>query len=117
MTKAEQKIMALNAYQEAEVSGDWSNAAKLLKQAFVPAPRNPKVRKFKKGKCIYPYPLALAKFADGHTIRMNFWSESGLVLDWQRAKGICESVYRNNTGNEPRIVKLVELNSGEVCNA
>ena len=117
MTKVEQKRIALNAYQKAKATGQWERAAKLLKQAFVPAPRVPKVRKIRKGKCIYPFPCAVAKFSDGEIVRMMFWSQIGMPLDWGRAKKLCENGYHSRTGKNPIIVNLSELHSGEICSA
>ena len=114
MTKAEMKALALSAYSRAPESGKWEQAATLLKQAFVPKPRTPKVRKFRKGKCIYPFPTVVATFNDGHKVKMAFWSEIGLPLDWNRAKSVCKSAYANRHNQDaPHIASLIEINSGE----
>ena len=67
----------------------WKAAAMALYavRAQPKAPRNGK-------RCRYPFPVAVATFADGTVIRRTFFSAAGKPMDWARAERICDRGYR-----------------------
>ena len=130
MPIAEKRKAALDKFElakQADRFTAWKDAAVSL-AAVMPRPRQPK-------GCRYPYPIAVALFADGVTVRMGFYSLKGKPLDWDRALRLVKSAYQCKAAvaackksdwfvffdavkaeiRVPEIVSLVEEISGEVA--
>ena len=94
MNAFEKKVAAFDAFKRATARNTpqaWEDAARFFNDAYTRPkdPKAPKVRKFKRGKMVYPFPIAVAMFADSEVVEMGFWTERGLPLDFERAERIC----------------------------
>ena len=47
-------------------------------------------RKINGSKCVYPYPVYEAHFADGTVERMSFWTKAGQPFDFVTGRAHCE---------------------------
>ena len=97
--------LAQDAYAKAKVSGtaaDWRQAAMLLYKIR----RRPKQTK---KRCVYPFPVAHAVFADTRKICMAFYSVEGNPLDVDRGRRVCEAAYRNRLAPYQLPAPMVEF--------
>lgn len=125
---------AESAYEQAKLTGDWQTAAELLFKVR----KKPRKMSLRKGKCRYPFPIAVATFADGIVTAMGFFTPEGKPIDWPRAARNSEAAYRHWRATDlmkgrtlldyreafarryravtvPPIVALYEETTGEVC--
>ena len=47
-------------------------------------------RRTNRSKCMYPYPVYEAHFADNTVLRMSFWTKAGQDFDFAAGRGHCE---------------------------
>ena len=87
---------AESAYEQAKLTGDWQHAAELLFKVR----KKPRKVGLRKGKCRYPFPIAVATFADGRVATMGFFAPEGKPTDWDRAARNSEAAYRNRAATE-----------------
>lgn len=87
MTTLSKAEAAFQHARTVETPEAWKAAALAL--YAVRQPKAPKSR----GKCRYPFPVAVATFADGTVIRRTFFSAAGKATDWNRAERIASRGY------------------------
>lgn len=87
IAKAEKAFQAALA---ADTLDAWRKAAELLHALRTPAKPAGKGRK---ARSRHPFPVVVARFADGATIRRTFYSVAGKPLDWERAERIARRAY------------------------
>ncbi len=127
--------IAIAAYEQAQLTNttaQWKTAALALYE-IRRKPRKPNVSKVgasmfptpwslpkkhamawyhRKATC--PSPLAEVRYRDGKRVCMSFWSQSGKVLDWDRAARLCNRVYGLRFGKSPpAIIFMRERKSGQ----
>ncbi len=47
-------------------------------------------RRTNRSKCVYPYPVYEAHFADNTVLRMSFWTKAGQPFDFETGRAHCE---------------------------